>query len=127
MSGSLHPSAWRQRAVRWLQDNLPWGASQEQQITSLALLLTDACVQGQACRDEAITQPSGARTRLTLDVSQELYQTLSALADELKVSRAEVLRRGLALVSINSDARDKGQFLSLSDADDKVVTRILLT
>lgn len=125
-----HPSIWRQRAIDWLKGSI-WnktptsGTEQELQTVTLSGALHDAYIAGEHAR-ETPTEPAGNRTRLTLDVTQDVYALLSNLADTLGVSRAEVLRRGLALVAINQDARGKGQFLSLADRDDKVVTRILV-
>ena len=70
--------------------------------------------------------PTGReKIRLTLDVSPDLNQTLEHLASQTGSTKSDLLRRAIALVEVAVEARQKGQRLSLSDENDKVLTKIV--
>jgi predicted transcriptional regulator len=65
------------------------------------------------------------KIRLTLDVSQELNRTLEDLAERTGSTKSDLLRRAIALMEVAVDAKQNGQNLSLSDKQDRVVTKIV--
>lgn len=65
------------------------------------------------------------KIRLTLDVSQELNRTLEELAEQTGSTKSDLLRRAIALMEVAVDAKQKGQNLTVSDKQDKVVTKIV--
>lgn len=63
--------------------------------------------------------------RLSLLLSPPLYDMLTTLAVETHSSRADVLRRALALMQVAVEARKKGQKLGLVDEDQKLAEEII--
>lgn len=57
--------------------------------------------------------------RLTLDLSRAMHERLTSLAEEADTSKAGLLRKGIALLSVAIDAEKKG--LRLSVTKDTVV------
>jgi len=64
--------------------------------------------------------------RLTFDVSPELYDCLGDMAERMGTTKAEVLRKAIALMEIAIGAQARGENICLSDSDDRVVVRIRL-
>jgi predicted DNA-binding protein len=65
------------------------------------------------------------RVRLTVDLSKDLNDTLEQLASSTGATKAELLRKGIALVEVALEARLKGNRLTISDPNDKVLTKIV--
>jgi predicted transcriptional regulator len=65
------------------------------------------------------------KIRLTLDVSQEVNRTLEDLAQKTGSTKSDLLRRAIALMEVAVEAKKNGQNLSLSDKQDRVVTKII--
>ena len=63
--------------------------------------------------------------RLTLDLTRETYDKVTALSAYLECSRSTLLRKSIALVQIAADAQRDGLTLALADGDDRVTTRIV--
>lgn len=55
--------------------------------------------------------------RLTLDMSADLHAELERLAKEMGISKAEVLRKGIALLDVAVQAQKEGKFLGICDGD----------
>ncbi len=63
------------------------------------------------------------KTRITLDLSDDAYSLLENLAQG--TTKADVLRRAIALFEIANDARRAGNRMAIVDAGGKVVTTIV--
>jgi len=85
-------------------------------------MATTMTATGQA-KGSAKAEAEG-RIRLSLELSAPLYDMLTTLAVETHSSRADVLRRALALMQVAVEARKKGQKLGLVDEDQKLAEEI---
>lgn len=71
-------------------------------------------------------EPKGRDTvRLSLDLSASLDDTLENLARKMGTSKAEVLRKGLALVEVAVDAKEHGQKLGVADSAQQLKREIV--
>ncbi|PSF37159.1 DNA-binding protein [Aphanothece hegewaldii CCALA 016] len=59
----------------------------------------------------------GTKIRLTLDVSQELNNTLNELADDGNTTKSDILRRAIALMEIAVKAQKEGGKVMLVNND----------
>ncbi|OQW43528.1 MAG: hypothetical protein A4S12_04630 [Proteobacteria bacterium SG_bin5] len=50
-----------------------------------------------------------ARTRLTFDVSEEVAELLNELADEASTTKADIIRRGLAVMKVAREQKRHGR------------------
>lgn len=67
------------------------------------------------------------RKRLNLDLTPEAYELLQKLAEESGKNMADVLRTGLALYGIAQEEGRKGNILTVTDHDNKVIKQIVHT
>ena len=68
------------------------------------------------------------RIRLSLDVSQELNETLEKLAYESDTSKSELLRRAIALMELAVDAKGHGQKMGVFEKvaqEDRLVKEVV--
>lgn len=65
------------------------------------------------------------KIRLSLDLSPELNRTLDDLAQESHTTKAEILRRAIALMEVAREARQQGQRLGILDKDKRLVSEIV--
>jgi LysM repeat protein len=72
-----------------------------------------------------IPSPTRPKVRLTVDVSAELNQTLSRLAQDSGTTKSEILRKAVTLMEVAAQARDRGQKLALIDRQDPAETEIV--
>ncbi len=68
--------------------------------------------------------PNG-KVRLTVDVTDELYERLDQLADETGGSKSELLRKAIVLVDVAIQAKHQGRQMAVVDKNEKVVTTIV--
>jgi predicted transcriptional regulator len=62
--------------------------------------------------------------KLSLEVSDDLNQTLERLAESTHASKSDVLRRAISLMEVAVDAKKQGQSLGVVQGD-VVKTRIV--
>ena len=65
------------------------------------------------------------KVRLSLDVSEHLYKEIEHMAEETGSTKADILRRALALMKVAVDEKQKGHRLGILDKDRKVLTEII--
>ncbi len=66
------------------------------------------------------------KIKLTLELSEDVNNTLEALAEENGTTKSDVLRKAIALVMAASIGKKKGRELALIDPkSEKVVTHIV--
>ena len=63
--------------------------------------------------------------RLTLEFTDELYQTLAQLAKDNHKSMKDIVREGLALRTFAEEQKKQGKGLAVTDGD-KIETKIVL-
>ena len=74
---------------------------------------------------ERIPTEAPNRVRLTIELSTSLNQTLEAMADESGVSKADIIRKALALIEAATTATKEGNQIGIINRDGQVVTRIV--
>ena len=55
--------------------------------------------------------------RLTLDLSNEIDERLTAIADTNHISKAEVMRKAFALLAVADEEKKKGRSLGIISED----------
>jgi len=68
---------------------------------------------------------STEKVRLSLDLSQELNDTLDRLAAEGGTTKSELLRKAIALVDVATQAKRNHQKLAIVDEQQHVVSQIV--
>jgi predicted transcriptional regulator len=68
---------------------------------------------------------AGEKIRLSLQVSQELNQTLEQIAEDTGASRTDVIRQALALMKVAHAAKTEGRHLGLVSDAKKLDTEII--
>lgn len=63
--------------------------------------------------------------RVTLDMSPDLNQLLDELARAQHTSKAEVLRRGIAMMKFAQQEREKGRRIGSADPDQELATEVV--
>lgn len=63
--------------------------------------------------------------RLSLDLSPALDETLDALVKRTGHTKAEILRKGIALVEVAVDAKEGGKKLGVADRADQLSREIV--
>lgn len=71
------------------------------------------------------TAPLKQRYRLSLDVSDDLNNTLEELVRGTKGTKSDVLRRAIALMKVAADAKAQGNKLGIVDSNNYLVTEIV--
>ncbi|OUL17661.1 DNA-binding protein [Nostoc sp. T09] len=66
-----------------------------------------------------------SKIRLSLDVSPELNDIITELAQKSGSTKSDVLRKAIALMEIAIDAKDRGEKLGLVDKTQSVNTEIV--
>jgi metal-responsive CopG/Arc/MetJ family transcriptional regulator len=65
------------------------------------------------------------RVRLTLELSTSLNDTLEGMARESGASKAEIIRKALALMEAANAAKKEGNQIGIINRQDHIVTRIV--
>lgn len=63
--------------------------------------------------------------KLSLQLSARLNSELEEIAGSLGISKSDLLRRGIQLLSIANEARKKNQKLALIDENRRLIAEIL--
>lgn len=63
--------------------------------------------------------------RLSLEMSAEINATLDRLAEQLGTTKAEVMRKGIALMDVAADAKRKGKAFGVADSPDALSLQIV--
>jgi predicted transcriptional regulator len=71
------------------------------------------------------TQPTEQTIRLSLDVSPELYDTLTTLAAKLHSTKSDVLRKAVALMEVAVRAKDQHKKFGVAAPDQSLETEIV--
>lgn len=66
-----------------------------------------------------------AKSRMTLELTEGLNEKLERMAGESGVSKADVIRKALALFDVAHDANQKGKKLGVFSKDDKIEKEIV--
>lgn len=67
-----------------------------------------------------------AKTRFTVDLTQDLNQILDELAEENGISKGEVFKRALGLYKYTSDSIKSGKKVGVADGEDKPLQTIFV-
>jgi predicted DNA-binding protein len=68
---------------------------------------------------------SGNSVRLTLELSDQANTALERVASHNGATKAEVLRRAIALIDYADRLKDRGESLAVTNSDRKVVADIV--
>ncbi len=68
---------------------------------------------------------AGKKVRLSVDISDQLNETLQDLASQTRSTKSEVLRRAIALMEVAVQAKERGQRLGLANKDQPLATEIV--
>jgi hypothetical protein len=71
------------------------------------------------------SQNKNQRIQINLDLSLELYETISNLAQQMDEDNAEVLLKAIALLEIAVEAKQKGKHLWIVDDNQNLETEIV--
>jgi predicted transcriptional regulator len=71
------------------------------------------------------TQTTEQTIRLSLDVSPELYDTLTTLAAKLHSTKSDVLRKAVALMEVAVRAKDQHKKFGVAAPDQSLETEIV--
>jgi predicted transcriptional regulator len=63
--------------------------------------------------------------RLSLDLSSETNEILERLANDSHVSKADILRKAIALMEVATDAKKRGQKFGVANKDQNLATEIV--
>lgn len=69
-------------------------------------------------------QRENERIQINLDLSPELYETISNLAQQINGDNAEVLLKALALLEVALEAKQKGKHIWVADENQNLETEI---
>lgn len=64
------------------------------------------------------------KVRISLDVSKELDEKLTAMAEKSHTTKSDILRKGIAIVEAALNAKSNEQ-LGIVDENNKLVTKII--
>ena len=64
--------------------------------------------------------------RLTVDLSSEIDEKITKIAKENHTTKAEVMRKAFALLSIAEEAKQRGRSIGILERDkDKIIARVV--
>lgn len=64
--------------------------------------------------------------RLTVDLSSEIDEKITKIAKENHTTKAEIMRKAFALLSIAEEAKQMGRSIGILERDkDKVIARVV--
>lgn len=72
-----------------------------------------------------IIQGKNQRIQISLDLSPELYETLKNVAQQLNGDTAEVLLKGIVLMEVAVEAKQKGKHLWIVDENQNLETEVV--
>ncbi len=72
-----------------------------------------------------VQEGTNQRIQINLDLSTELYETLSNLSQKLNGDNAEVLLKAIALMEVAVEAKEKGKHLWIADENKNLETEIV--
>ncbi len=70
-------------------------------------------------------QGENQRVQISMDLSPELYETLKNVAQQLNGDTAEVLLKGIVLMQVAAEAKQKGKHLWITDENKNLETEIV--
>lgn len=99
-------------------------------LSRAATLAEDAAASSQTGQDPSNDiQPreakEKARTRLSLEVSPQLNNLLEHLADQLGVTKSDVLRKAVVLMKVAVEANQQGKKMGIAEKDQPLSTEIV--
>ena len=71
------------------------------------------------------SRESPERIRLTVEINTEMKNLIDALVEQTGSSRAEILRRSIALLKTVKDAESSGEYPALIDGDGNVRAKLV--
>ena len=74
---------------------------------------------------EAHSRGEAKKVRLSLELSNELNNTLEELAEKNSTTKTDLLRKAIALIEVAVDAKENDQSLGVIDDKGRVVTKIV--
>ncbi|WP_017325220.1 ribbon-helix-helix protein, CopG family [Synechococcus sp. PCC 7336] len=63
--------------------------------------------------------------RLTVDVTPELYDSITEMAEQLHGSKSEVFRKGIALLQFALEAKAQGKKFGVAEKDQPLATELV--
>ncbi|PHJ56213.1 DNA-binding protein [Nostoc linckia z18] len=70
-------------------------------------------------------QDKTQRIQINLDLSPELYETISNLAQNMNGDSAEVLLKAIALLEVAVEAKQKGKHIWIVDENQNLETEVI--
>ncbi|MDF5712216.1 MAG: DNA-binding protein [Nostoc sp. S4] len=70
-------------------------------------------------------QDKTQRIQINLDLSPELYETISNLAQQINGDNTEVLLKAIALLEVAVEAKQKGKYIWIADENQNLETKII--
>ena len=83
------------------------------------------CAHLKAIKDLKETATAGQTIRLSLDVSPELYETLTTLAATLHTTKSDVLRKAIVLLEVAARAKEEQKKFGVAAPDQTLETEIV--
>jgi uncharacterized secreted protein with C-terminal beta-propeller domain len=74
---------------------------------------------------EMTAQDKTQRIQINLDLSPELYETISNLAQNMNGDSAEVLLKAIALLEVAVEAKQKGKHIWIVDENQNLETEVI--
>ncbi len=91
--------------------------------------LANAARQSHVLTDNTETQETAEevnpKIRVSLDISPELYAKLQGLAQDIRGTKSDVLRKSLALMDVAVQARKNGKKIGIADTSEQLSTEII--
>jgi hypothetical protein len=72
-----------------------------------------------------LSTKKGQPVRLSLDLSPDTNTVLEHLAEDKGVSKADILRRAIALMEVAVEAKKNGRKFGAVDEEEKLVTEVI--
>lgn len=76
-------------------------------------------------KKSTLSKNSSGKVRLTVDVSPELNEALNSLAKNSSTTKSDVLRKAITLMEVLTQARERGEKITIVDQNESTKTEIV--
>jgi len=66
------------------------------------------------------------KRRINFTLSDKMYEEMRDIHDKTGLSQSEILRRGLSLLTVASNEKERENFLAVADSSGKVVKHLVV-
>lgn len=66
------------------------------------------------------------KRRVNFTLSDKMYDEMRSIHEKTGLSQSEILRRGLSLLAVASNERDRENYLAVADSSGKVVKHLVV-